>query len=745
MFFLESSYSVRGVMLILSILSLSACSCDEPSSICNTQSECDPNEACVSGTCVPTKLDSGVIPQPDSGSFIADASSTNNDAGMTMDASETDGGFIPDAASTSDAGTNDRDNDGIIDSEDNCPDDPNPNQEDSDFDGQGDACDPPTTFRQGGPTDTNCTYTPQPGVFSPIPEWSWLPSVNTPEPLKGQVMSTPVVINLTDDNNDSVIDQRDTPDVVFISFDSTGPANDPYAHTLQAGIIRAVSGDTGRELWSADGLARRVASAGNLAVGDLDGDGVPEIVAERWEGGVLALRADGQIYWQCSSAECRADLSLWGGLAIADLDGGGAEVIRGRCVIEGTSGQIRFCGTAGKGDNGVGGLSVVADIDGDNTQEVIAGCTAYQSQGGIAWNHCSSRPDGFIAVGQFDSDNAPEFAMVGGRNVYRLDSDGTEIWQQPVRGGGFGGPPTIANFDSDPEPEIGVAGRTRYTVYNLDSSILFSNTIQEFSSSRTGSSVFDFDGDGRSEIVYNDENTLFVYSYDQAGTSSATVIWSTPNSTLTAHEYPVIADVDGDGKAEIIVGANDFGRRGNVQSGIHVFGDVRDNWVPTRPVWNQHSYHVTNVSLTGDVPYPEPESWNLTNTYRTNLQGTQSTPALSAPNLVVTQILSNLRCPNRIELGAWVENRGALVVAPGLSLAFYDGPPSGGNMPFGTALTTRALNPGDAELVSLNWQPAPRTPRDVYIVADDDGAGMSGINECNESDNSINQSGFYCP
>ena len=80
-----------------------------------------------------------------------------------------------------------------------------------------------------------------------------------------------------------------------------------------------------------------------------------------------------------------------------------------------------------------------------------------------------------LLLGQFDSDAAPEFALVGGRTVYRLDSDGTEIWQQPVRGGGFGGPPTIANFDSDPEPKQLLA--ILDTVYNLDDG-LFRMEIQ---------------------------------------------------------------------------------------------------------------------------------------------------------------------------------------------------------------------------------------------------------------------------
>ena len=141
-----------------------------------------------------------------------------------------------------------------------------------------------------------------------------------------------------------------------------------------------------------------------------------------------------------------------------------------------------------------------------------------------------------------------------------------------------------------------MAGANRYTVFETNGTVKWSATIQDGSSNRTGSSVFDFEGDGRAEVVYRDETKLWVYR----GTDGV-VLFSTPLHSCTTYENPIILDVDGDGNAEIVTPANDTCGFGPT-TGIHVFGDSADRWVATRPIWNQHTYHITNINEDGTIP-----------------------------------------------------------------------------------------------------------------------------------------------
>jgi hypothetical protein len=126
--------------------------------------------------------------------------------------------------------------------------------------------------------------------------------------------------------------------------------------------------------------------------------------------------------------------------------------------------------------------------------------------------------------------------------------------------------------------------------------------------------AFDFDGDAVAEAMYADEDSLYVF--DGMGQSLLTV----PRSSGTIVEYPMVADVDNDGSAEIVVVSNKSFKNMQTAPAIQVVRDVEDRWIQARRIWNQHTYHVTNVREDGTIPQYEPHSWELLNTYRTNAQ-----------------------------------------------------------------------------------------------------------------------------
>ncbi|MFO0000324.1 MAG: FG-GAP repeat domain-containing protein, partial [bacterium] len=162
-----------------------------------------------------------------------------------------------------------------------------------------------------------------------------------------------------------------------------------------------------------------------------------------------------------------------------------------------------------------------------------------------------------------------------------------------------------ADVDNDGLPEIGLAVGSAYYVLETDGSIKWQVQLEE-DSGITGSTVFDFDGDGSAEIAFRDNKHLFVFDG-----AKGDVLFKTPMSSITSYEYPVVADVDNDGNAEIITVADSFWAQ--THNGIYVIGDLNDTWVSTRKIWNQHSYHITNVNDDGTIPRQEANSWQVYN------------------------------------------------------------------------------------------------------------------------------------
>ncbi|MEZ4449112.1 MAG: MopE-related protein [Nannocystaceae bacterium] len=490
----------------------------------------------------------------------------------------------------------------------------------------------PSSLGQCVPGDIvpDCEYIPEFGPFMPVQECRWTPAGLTEFPNRRDVVATPIVINVSDDNNDGFTDDLDTPDVVFLTYDLNGNGCCNVAAT-----IRVVSGkcNDDKTMTTLSSISSpNINNDSGLAAGDLDGDGVPEIVAiGKFGGGVQGVIAysrvtpdasQWEVLWQNDTFPTSGVHTNGGAtVSLADLEGDGIpEVIVGNVVLDGVTGELKWdgkvtsMGLGGVGNNGfLGPASTVADIDLDGKQEVIAGNTVYEYDGAVKWTYdyvgnnssCGgSIPcDGFNAVGNFDDDDFGEVVVVRLGEVFVIDDDGTELYRIKIPktncGGNESGPPTIADFDGDMKPEIGTASANFYVVVDpecignpvpagcSDSGILWKVTNQDCSSRVTASSVFDFEGDGKAEVVYADEVHFRVFD----GTDG-TILFS--DNTFRSHtriEMPVIADVDRDGSAEVILGENSYN---GGMPGLEVWGDAAGLWVRTRRIWNQHGYYITN-------------------------------------------------------------------------------------------------------------------------------------------------------
>ena len=492
---------------------------------------------------------------------------------------------------------------------------------------------------------------PSLGDFDMVEKWYW---EGQPDFSSINVYGPNLVGQVSDDNGDGLIDDRDTPDIIF-----------------SVGYMAAVSGDTGETLWVNKDVT--VTGGGSAAIGDIDNDGLIEIViSNRDRTRLRAFEHDGSLKWSFVTGPKFTNWHTRDAMAIADLDHDGfAEIIHGRRVYD-HQGNFEW---QGKGDHGgdinYGTIPIVADIDLQGSMEVIAGRTVYDANGQIVWRRTDlPSSGGFTAVGNFDEDPYPEIVLVTSGRVYLLEHTGATKWGPVAIPGGGRGAPTVGDFDGDGEPEIGVAGASRYLVFETNGSIKWQKITQDKSSYRTGSSLFDFNADGRVEVVYADEYHLRVYD----GATGA-VLKSKRVGAGTTLEYPVIADIDNDSHAEIVIGSNDS--RYSSRRGLLAFEAPDDNWAATRSIWNQHSYHITNINDDGGIPQHEQHSWLVHNSYRLNTFVDRD--PLAAPDLSVALLKLIDRGAGRpFSLRVRVGNGGATSSLDGVRLDFHEGDPDVG-------------------------------------------------------------------
>jgi hypothetical protein len=558
------------------------------------------------------------------------------------------------------------------------------------------------------------------GTFTPEVMWTRQTFTNS----SGSVscMMQPIVCSLTDDDGDGDMDEDDTPDVVIITY--------------SPGVLRALNGDDGTELWGTSG-GGSIQITGGAACGDIDNDGTQEVIAAT-SSGVQVFDNEGTSMWSVSSCSGAMD-GTSDAPGIFDLDGdGNPEIIIGSCVIDNT-GDVVGKGTSGYGSSSnVGSAGIAADVDLDGDLEVIGGNAIYEMDGTTIWSN--GERDGYPAVGNFDADDFPEFVITGDATLRVQDDDGTVLCRTtiPMASSSYGGPPTVADFDGDGAAEIGVAANSTYTVFESDCSVLWQYTgTTDPSSGNTGSAVFDFEGDGVADVVYADERWVWVFD----GRDGTVKMQDTSHSNNTWLEYPTIADINADDSADIAV-CNTPGSWGS-QNGVTVFQDAGRSWRKGRRIWNQHGYSITNVEDDGSIPtYPDP-NWLTYNNFRSG----DLTPGqgYAGPDLFVNiQDVCIDEC-DRGNLTVWITvgNQGYTDVVDPVGIEIY-GKTDGDDVLLGYVNWTAAVAQAtESESYAVELTGVPTPLYDIYVAIDGGEYTRLGIiDECYE-DNNVTLWGAY--
>ncbi|WP_146658104.1 FG-GAP repeat domain-containing protein [Enhygromyxa salina] len=551
-----------------------------------------------------------------------------------------------------------------------------------------------------GPSNPECEEPIVIGLFEPDVQCEWTtPGPNDPFPDHASVLTTPLVAELPYDSGFAG-------EIVIVTYNYTdggaeaGWGSNPAYH----GVIRVLNGDNCSLVDSIHDPMNPVVAASPPAIADLDGDGRPEIVTQRAVTGLVAFTWDQQQqrYVTMWTSDGQSDLSVvsrWDGPSIHDLDGDGEpEVISGSEVYDGVTGTRLNPGQV-MPSAGAGTISVVGDLDHDFIPDLIADDVYAWNMGTSTWEYkAPGGPGGrHYAFADFGSpglqpgewnplvlDGYAEIVTVGGGVVSLHALDGTQLLST-TDGGTIvgGGPPTIGDFDNDGRPEIASAGGNFYRVFDLDCDgndpscagpwVRWSKPSQDLSSATTGSSIFDFEGDGEAEAIYGDE--CFVRVYEG---STGEVLYSAARTSCTWYENPIVADPDNDDNTEILIGSNSncnvacptidpihVGVRcednddctsgscdagfcrcvddseclaghactpplpntpgagantcrathpmGIALTGVRVLRDRLDRWASSRNLWNQHAYSITNVN--DDLSVPDAASWGLSQNY----------------------------------------------------------------------------------------------------------------------------------
>jgi len=551
--------------------------------------------------------------------------------------------------------------------------------------------------------------------------------------------------------------------------------------------IQIFSGDDGRILQSI--VTPRTHPFGQIAIADVDEDGLGDAFQIEYTG-VLARYEFGNPNPVWTTATNIGDDNLVSTPQIADINQDGIpEIYVGDRIFNAITGERYVDGDASVNVGGyaTGGNSdrfpIYFDLyqpgdprpDGTGNfgpeaagMEYIAGnqvwTVDFNPAGGMdngsyqlaaQYNGPANLRDGLTSIADINGDGRMDIAVMDAGDVYAWDPYTNEIigagYQVPntVAGGRI----NIGDFDGDGDVELGFAGRNIYTVRNyIDNDgdadpnngawvTLWQKTGLDDGSQRTGSTLFDFDGNGTVEVVYSEEENLFIYDGP-----TGMELFRIQSRAGTRTEYPIVADVNGDGTAEIIVTAQALnGPQFSGTGWISVYESANQPWVPARQVWNQHGYNVTNINDDLTVPQFQQNNLNpaLGQRYNNFLVqtsvggGPEAVILYPAPDAIIMveigpdglPVIDFSGCPDEIVATLVIENAGSAPLPASTPISYYIDDP---RVAMATLIQTTSLpvqvNAGGQTTVQVTI-PVSSVPAGafIYLSVNDPGFAMADL------------------
>ncbi len=467
----------------------------------------------------------------------------------------------------------------------------------------------------GGPTDVchviddmnavgDCEMQAPADSFTPSLQWSF--------GMTEQSWVTPLVGNFTDDDGNGEINLCDIPDVILVSNTTISYSTMCYVHVID--------GETGVEHFNIP-PSEGVSCTATPAFGDIDDDGMPELVTIYNNGGVFRVKVfehDGTPKWANTTDGQNASQFYResGAVALHDLDADGdVEIVFNHEVYDHLGNMLWEKTNPLPGELEA---TTAVDLDGDGQMEVVTGHSAYHADGTQYFeNSPTVSAQSIPQIGNLDDDPDPEIFVTSGQGIWMFEHTGA-IKYGPVTPTGVPAsaylvwqrPGTIHDFDGDNVAEWASSSQSAYAVFEGPDAadVLWQVVVADYSGA-AGGTAFDFLGDGVAEAMYADEQFFRIYD----GLTGAVQLEQMRFSP-TISEYPVVADIDNDGSAEILVVST------SGAPALQALRDADDRWIQARRIWNQHAYYVTNVREDSTIPQTPVNNWETLNTFRTNAQ-----------------------------------------------------------------------------------------------------------------------------